>query len=184
MSHDRGTMAGSPLPQTPPPEAGTAVRSRVAFAIEICCSRPTLRRTLRIAVVVGLVLTAINEGDTIVHGALSTATAIKMGFNFIVPFVVSNLGVLAGQRSNGSAAPTEAGGWAHAKRMRMADRASAEGWLLIALGMLLDVLAVGGMAAAIVWTTGPALVAVLVVGNLVLVAGFLVAYRGRLRNER
>ena len=81
MAHDAEAMSG---------------RARLALAIEICCARPTLRRTLRIAAAVGLVLTAINEGDTIVHGAVSTATAIKMGFNFLVPFVVSNLGVLAG----------------------------------------------------------------------------------------
>lgn len=41
-------------------------------------------------------LMAINEGDTIVHGAVSAAITIKMGFNFLIPFVVSNLGVLAG----------------------------------------------------------------------------------------
>lgn len=59
-----------------------------------------------------------------------------------------------------------------------------KGWPLIALGMLLDAFAVAAMAAAIVWTSGPALVAALAVGNLFLVAGFLVAYQGRLRNER
>jgi hypothetical protein len=75
-----------------------SVRTRVAVAIEICCARPTLRRTARIAAVVGLVLTAINEGDTLVRGAVSLAIAIKIVFNFLVPFVVSNLGVLAGTR--------------------------------------------------------------------------------------
>ena len=75
-----------------------SVRTRVAVAIEICCARPTLRRTARIAAVVGLVLTAINEGDTLVRGAVSVAIAIKIVFNFLVPFVVSNLGVLAGTR--------------------------------------------------------------------------------------
>ena len=83
-----------------PAEASSAesVRTRVAVAIEICCARPTLRRTARIAAVVGLVLTAINEGDTPVRGAVSVAIAIKIVFNFLVPFVVSNLGVLAGTR--------------------------------------------------------------------------------------
>jgi hypothetical protein len=42
------------------------------------------------------VLTAIIEGDGIAQGPVSIATAIKIGFNFLVPFVVSNLGVLAG----------------------------------------------------------------------------------------
>jgi hypothetical protein len=73
-------------------------RARVSVALEICCARPTLRRTIRIAAVVGLVLTAINEGDGLVRGAFSAATGIKIVFNFLVPFVVSNLGVLAGTR--------------------------------------------------------------------------------------
>ena len=47
---------------------------------------------------VGLVLTGINEGDSLVHGHFSRATGIKMALNFVVPFVVSNLGVLAGTR--------------------------------------------------------------------------------------
>jgi hypothetical protein len=53
---------------------------------------------VRIAAVVGLVLTGINEGDSLVHGHVSSATGIKMALNFVVPFVVSNLGVLAGTR--------------------------------------------------------------------------------------
>jgi hypothetical protein len=74
------------------------VRARIAVAIEICCARPTLRRTARIAGVVGVVLTGINEGDSLVHGNVSAATGVKMALNFVVPFVVSNLGVLAGTR--------------------------------------------------------------------------------------
>ena len=57
-----------------------------------------LRHTVRIAAVVGLVLTGINEGDSLVYGNVSAATGIKMALNFLVPFIVSNLGVLAGTR--------------------------------------------------------------------------------------
>jgi hypothetical protein len=74
------------------------MRARIAVAVQICCARPTLRRTTRIAVVVGLVLTGINEGDSLAHGQVSAATGVKMALNFVVPFVVSNLGVLAGTR--------------------------------------------------------------------------------------
>lgn len=73
-------------------------RLGVAGALEVCRAPTTLRKTLRIALVVGCVLTAINEGDEIVRGAFTTAVAIKVGLNFVVPFVVSNLGVLAGTR--------------------------------------------------------------------------------------
>jgi hypothetical protein len=59
-----------------------------------------LRRTLRIALVVGIVLTAINQLDVLLSGHVSTATYVKCGLNFVVPFVVSNLGLLSG-RSRG-----------------------------------------------------------------------------------
>jgi hypothetical protein len=85
-------MTGSPAARSEP------LRARIALALEVCLARQTLRRTTRIAVVVGLALTGINEGDSLVHGHVSGATGIKMAFNFVVPFVVSNLGVLAGTR--------------------------------------------------------------------------------------
>jgi hypothetical protein len=94
MTEPAGTGAREATAQT----AAVPRRARLAVAIEICCARPTLRRTIRIAAVVGLVLTAINEGDGLVRGAFSAAAGIKIVFNFLVPFVVSNLGVLAGTR--------------------------------------------------------------------------------------
>jgi len=51
-----------------------------------------------IALVVGLVLTGINEGDVLASGEASAATGVKIGLNFVVPFCVSNLGLLAGRR--------------------------------------------------------------------------------------
>jgi hypothetical protein len=74
------------------------VRARIAGALRICFARATLRRTTRIAAVVGLVLTGINEGDSLAAGHASPATGIKIGLNFVVPFFVANLGVLAGAR--------------------------------------------------------------------------------------
>jgi hypothetical protein len=68
-------------------------------AVDICRERPTLRRTLTIALVVGCILSIINEGDVLVHGNATGATAVKICFNFVVPFIVSNLGVLAGKRT-------------------------------------------------------------------------------------
>ena len=64
------------------------------------CRRPEhLRRTLRIALVVGIVLTAINQLDVIVRGDATAFTWIKCAMNFVVPFIVSNLGLLSGRRS-------------------------------------------------------------------------------------
>jgi hypothetical protein len=49
--------------------------------------------------VVGLVLTAINQLDVILRGDATAGTWIKCGLNLVVPFVVSNLGLLSGRRS-------------------------------------------------------------------------------------
>jgi hypothetical protein len=104
VPHHVDAMTESPPREAPDPPApalaarSEPLRTRIAVAVEICCARPTLRRTTRIALVVGLVLTAINEGDSFLHGDVSAATGIKMALNFVVPFVVSNLGVLAATR--------------------------------------------------------------------------------------
>ena len=71
---------------------------RVRDAVAYCCRPRHLRRTLRIALVVGIVLTAINQLDVILRGDATAATAIKTALNFVVPFVVSNLGLLSGRR--------------------------------------------------------------------------------------
>jgi hypothetical protein len=62
------------------------------------CARPEhLRRTVGIAIVVGVVLTAINQLDVIVRGEATAVTYLKCAMNFVVPFVVSNLGLVSGR---------------------------------------------------------------------------------------
>ena len=51
---------------------------------------------------VGIVLTAINQLDVLLSGHADTGTYVKCGLNFVVPFIVSNLGLLSG-RSTGEA---------------------------------------------------------------------------------
>ena len=60
--------------------------------------REHLRRTSRIALAVGTILTAINQGDVILGGHAATLTWVKVALNYCVPFVVANLGLLAGCR--------------------------------------------------------------------------------------
>jgi hypothetical protein len=71
----------------------------VADAVGYCARPAHLRRTVRIALVVGVVLTAINQLDVIVAGDATTVTWLKCALNFVVPFVVSNLGLLSGRRT-------------------------------------------------------------------------------------
>jgi hypothetical protein len=68
-------------------------------ALRICGRREHLRRTIRIALVVGTILTLINQADVILGGNATTLTWIKAALNYCVPFIVSNLGLLAGKRA-------------------------------------------------------------------------------------
>jgi hypothetical protein len=71
----------------------------VRETLRICLRREHLRRTIRIALVVGTLLTIINQADVILGGDATTVTWIKAALNYCVPFIVSNLGLLAGKRA-------------------------------------------------------------------------------------
>ena len=66
-------------------------------ACAYCLQRHNLRRTLRIAAIVGVILTAINQGSVIASGDATTATWVRCALNFVVPFLVSNAGLLSGR---------------------------------------------------------------------------------------
>ena len=66
-------------------------------AVAYCLQRRNLRRTVRIALVVGAILTLINQGTVIAGGDATAATWLRCGLNFLVPFLVSNAGLLSGR---------------------------------------------------------------------------------------
>jgi hypothetical protein len=61
-----------------------------------------LRKTLQIALAVGAVLFAINHLDEVIQGRATRAVWIKGAVTFLVPFCVSNLGVLVASRKRDS----------------------------------------------------------------------------------
>lgn len=71
--------------------------SRIIDALRTCSRREHLRRTVKIALVVGTILTVINQADVIFGGNATALTWVKVCLNYCVPFVVSNLGLLAGR---------------------------------------------------------------------------------------
>lgn len=82
-----------------------SARSRLTIkeSLRISMQREHLRRTVRIALVVGTILTLINQADVILRGDATAITWIKAVLNYCVPFVVSNLGLLAGKRAEADA---------------------------------------------------------------------------------
>lgn len=66
-------------------------------AVTYCLHTEHLRRTIPIALVVGVVLTAINQSGIILAGDATALTWVRCALNLLVPFIVSNLGLLSGE---------------------------------------------------------------------------------------
>jgi hypothetical protein len=67
---------------------------------------PHLRRTVAIALVVGTVLFAINQLDVVFRGEATGVVWLKVGLTYLVPFCVSNLGILIASRRPRARWPT------------------------------------------------------------------------------
>jgi hypothetical protein len=62
----------------------------------------TLRSCLPVAAVVGCVLSGINEGAQIASGHVGWSAWVRVGLNFVVPFLVSSYGYLTAARTAGA----------------------------------------------------------------------------------
>jgi hypothetical protein len=62
----------------------------------------TLRKTTKIALVVGTLLSLINQGSVIFGGHATAVTWVRVGLNYVVPFCVSSLGYLSATRARGT----------------------------------------------------------------------------------
>jgi hypothetical protein len=58
-----------------------------------------LFQTLLLALIVGGLLTGINQGETIAQGNATAETWIQTSFNLFVVFAIANIGLLAGRVS-------------------------------------------------------------------------------------
>ncbi len=84
---------------------GAAYEVRAAEGKAARCLRcalmytPTLLRSLVIALIVGTVLTAINQGNVILGGHFASALAWKVPLTYCVPFLVATTGAILNARS-------------------------------------------------------------------------------------
>lgn len=74
------------------------IRPRVRELVAIALRPVHLRRTALVALVVGTWLTAFNHGDELLRGGFDARLAAKIALDYLTPFVVSNVGLLARQR--------------------------------------------------------------------------------------
>jgi hypothetical protein len=93
----RSSKALASISSTPSEPHGAGRVARMCDGCAFCLGRRNLRRTLRIALVVGIVLTAINQSTVIASGHATTLTWMRCALNFLVPFLVSNAGLLSGR---------------------------------------------------------------------------------------
>ena len=67
-------------------------------AHQVVLHPPHLKKTLRIAGIVGTVLFCINQLDVVLSGRANAIVWLKICITYCVPFVVSNLGLLIGAK--------------------------------------------------------------------------------------
>lgn len=87
MAEDAGPASGP----------GLAWRRR-REAVGLFLRGVTVRAAWPTAVVVGTLLSAANQGDVLVSGEATVQTWLRVGFNYVVPFVVASVGFLSAYR--------------------------------------------------------------------------------------
>ena len=63
--------------------------------IRLAFSGPVWRRAAKVAVLVGPILVAVNQGDVILRGGLDVICIVKIGLTFLVPYFVSTFSSVA-----------------------------------------------------------------------------------------
>lgn len=67
-------------------------------AIRYAAQPSVLRKSALIAFVVGILLTAANHLDTLMNQPLTGRLAVKIAFNFFIPFLVSSASATMNRR--------------------------------------------------------------------------------------
>jgi hypothetical protein len=67
-------------------------------ALAVVRYRPHLLKTIRAALIVGTIIFAINQLDVVLRHKATLATYLKCAVTYLVPFCVSNYGILVATR--------------------------------------------------------------------------------------
>ena len=73
-------------------------------ALALFARGATVRVAGGVALVVGTILSVVNQGSVVLGGEASWLTWLRVGVNYLTPFVVASIGYLAGCRAERSAA--------------------------------------------------------------------------------
>lgn len=67
----------------------------------VCLDRRNLIQCVAAAAVVGSILFFINQADVVFEGQATVSTWVKIGLSYLVPFAVSNYGIVLASRRSG-----------------------------------------------------------------------------------
>jgi hypothetical protein len=82
--------------------------SRPSQAVGMFLRGQTARTAAPVAVIVGTVLSAVNQGEVLLAGAAGAATWVRLAVNYLVPFCVASFGYLSARRAPASGPPDAA----------------------------------------------------------------------------
>lgn len=68
-------------------------------ALALFLGGATVRTAVPTAMLVGTILSAVNQGDVILDGRAEFLTWIRVGVNYLVPFLVASIGYLSARRA-------------------------------------------------------------------------------------
>ena len=71
---------------------------RPSEALALFLRGVTVRTAWKVSAVVGTVLSAVNQGTVIADADATAATWVRVGVNYLVPFLVSSVGFLSARR--------------------------------------------------------------------------------------
>lgn len=72
--------------------------TRPTEAVALFLRGVTVRTAAPVALIVGTVLSAVNQGHLLIGGDAGAATWIRIAINYVVPFLVASFGYLSARR--------------------------------------------------------------------------------------
>lgn len=84
-------VASSPIDHQGPPAHGWSTRRG---ALKLSSRSVTVRRSLVIAVIVGTILSIINQIHLVLDGSADLLTRLRISANYLVPYLVSTAGAV------------------------------------------------------------------------------------------
>jgi hypothetical protein len=75
----------------------------VRSCVDHCRDPLAMRRTITVALIVGTLLTLVNQGARLAAGDVDAATAARVAASYLIPWCVSSAGFISARRTRGRA---------------------------------------------------------------------------------